>query len=95
MVFKNICILVLWTKVASALEGLKVLPIVVKHFANHFQKFPDNTYHGSLSIMKVSKSRMECEGLQTNKSTCIPCLGHADESGPEPKKTRFILGGCG
>ena len=26
MVFKNICILVLWTKVASALEGLRVPP---------------------------------------------------------------------
>ena len=27
MVFKNLCILVLWMKVASALEGLKVVEI--------------------------------------------------------------------
>ena len=25
MVFKNLCILVLWTKIASALEGLKIV----------------------------------------------------------------------
>ena len=28
MVFKNLCVLVLWTKVASALEGLKLLRYV-------------------------------------------------------------------
>ena len=27
MVFKNLCILVLWTKVASALEGLSIIPV--------------------------------------------------------------------
>ena len=27
MVYKNLCILVLWTKVASALEGLKLVNI--------------------------------------------------------------------
>ena len=30
MIFKNICILVLWTKVASALEGLKPIPGFLK-----------------------------------------------------------------
>ena len=28
MIFKDLCILVLWTKVASALEGLKQSPII-------------------------------------------------------------------
>ena len=27
MVFKNLCILVLWTKVASALEGLSIIDV--------------------------------------------------------------------
>ena len=35
MFFKNLCILVLWTKVASALEGLSIIG-------------PDNTYQGDL-----------------------------------------------
>ena len=45
MVYKNLCILVLWTKVASALEGLKESieksPSPSKYTINHMQKAHD------------------------------------------------------
>ena len=36
MVLKNLCILVLWTKVASALEGLRVPQDNVVHISSTF-----------------------------------------------------------
>ena len=38
MIFKNLCVLVLWTKVASALEGFKEKCSSYNHFFNYLIK---------------------------------------------------------
>ena len=48
MVFKNICVLVLWTKVALALEGLKQF-----EFLNCVQSFPVDTQAGNHSSLEI------------------------------------------
>ena len=42
MVFKNLCILVLWTKVASALEGLKYTFLGGRQRNEHLETEPMN-----------------------------------------------------
>ena len=59
MFFKNICILVLWTKLALALEGLKVLDEVD---LSHFLKF--------LSPVGATQQHLDTPG-QGDRCVCV------------------------
>ena len=54
MIFKNLCIVVLWTKVASALEGLKCCS--------------EQNYHNSLDFQEKAKERAMKEEMEKELS---------------------------
>ena len=59
MVLKNLCVLVLWTKVASALEGLRL--IVTSHHLrgwNIFLLYSDHTHNGATSLFTLMITNM-------------------------------------
>ena len=59
MFFKNLCILVIWTKVASALKGLITTYFTATDFIKHF---PDNRIRNLiLHNIKHFNSRNEIE----------------------------------
>ena len=51
MIFKNVCVFVLWTKIASALEGLK-LTTTSMHYSSeiHLRLFKEGCFTRSQSL---------------------------------------------
>ena len=72
MIYKNLCILVLWTKVASALKGLK--PFTLKSFSRNIVCY-FHTFRNNLGIkQKIAKYFKESCCLYSDQHFSFKCF---------------------